>query len=100
MKAEVRMQNAERRRGISLRAAQLLHSAFSLLTSSTRSIRWRLQLWHGLILLLVLTGFGFTAHPRLCAHANARGVGAKVAAFGNFMLGKGSSFFGEFVIGT
>ena len=26
------------------------------------SIRWRLQLWHGLILLLVLTGFGFTAH--------------------------------------
>ena len=26
------------------------------------SIRWRLQLWHGLILLLVLAGFGFTAH--------------------------------------
>ena len=27
-----------------------------------RSIRWRLQLWHGLILLLVLAGFGLTAH--------------------------------------
>lgn len=26
------------------------------------SIRWRLQLWHGLILLVVLAGFGFTAH--------------------------------------
>ncbi len=27
-----------------------------------RSIRGRLQLWHGLILLAVLAGFGFTAH--------------------------------------
>ena len=26
------------------------------------SIKWRLQIWHGLILLAVLTGFGFTAH--------------------------------------
>ena len=26
------------------------------------SIRWRLQLWHGLILLLVLAGFGLTAY--------------------------------------
>src|SRR5262245_37210268 len=26
-----------------------------------RSIRWRLQLWYGLLLLLVLAGFGFTA---------------------------------------
>ncbi|MGO8926040.1 MAG: sensor histidine kinase [Limisphaerales bacterium] len=25
------------------------------------SIRWRLQLWHGLLLVVVLTGFGFTA---------------------------------------
>ena len=25
------------------------------------SIRWRLQIWHGLLLLAVLTGFGFTA---------------------------------------
>ena len=25
------------------------------------SIRWRLQLWHGLLLALVLSGFGFTA---------------------------------------
>jgi heavy metal sensor kinase len=27
----------------------------------TRSIRWRLQVWHGIILLAVLGGFGFTA---------------------------------------
>lgn len=26
-----------------------------------QSIRWRLQLWHGLLLVLVLAGFGFTA---------------------------------------
>ena len=26
------------------------------------SIRWRLQLWHGLLLVLVLTGFGLTAY--------------------------------------
>ncbi len=26
-----------------------------------RSIKWSLQLWHGLILLLLLTGFGYTA---------------------------------------
>jgi heavy metal sensor kinase len=27
-----------------------------------KSIRWRLQVWHGLLLVLVLTGFGFTAY--------------------------------------
>src|SRR5262245_25085075 len=27
-----------------------------------RSIKWRLQAWHALMLLLVLAGFGFTAH--------------------------------------
>jgi signal transduction histidine kinase len=27
-----------------------------------RSLQWRLQAWHGLILLVVLAGFGFTAH--------------------------------------
>ena len=27
-----------------------------------RSIRWRIQFWHGALLLLVLAGFGFTAH--------------------------------------
>ena len=26
------------------------------------SIRWRLQAWHGLILVAVLAGFGFTAY--------------------------------------
>ena len=25
------------------------------------SVRWRLQLWHGLLLVLALAGFGFTA---------------------------------------
>jgi len=33
-----------------------------------QSIRWRLQLWHGIILFVVLAGFGFTAY-RL-QHAN------------------------------
>ena len=28
----------------------------------TRSIKWSLQLWHGIILLLVLAGFGYTAY--------------------------------------
>src|SRR5450755_553861 len=27
-----------------------------------KSIKWRLQLWYGLILVLVLAGFGFTAY--------------------------------------
>lgn len=27
-----------------------------------RSIRWRLQLWHGLLLFFILSGFGFTAY--------------------------------------
>lgn len=27
-----------------------------------RSMRWRLQLWHGLLLVAVLSGFGLTAH--------------------------------------
>lgn len=27
-----------------------------------KSIRWRLQIWHGLILVIVLTAFGFTAY--------------------------------------
>jgi two-component system, OmpR family, sensor kinase len=27
-----------------------------------KSIKWRLQLWYGLILVVVLAGFGFTAH--------------------------------------
>ncbi len=32
------------------------------------SIRWRLQIWHGAVLLLVLTAFGFTAYQ--LAHEN------------------------------
>lgn len=31
------------------------------MTRFWKSIRWRMQLWHGLLLVLVLTGFGFTA---------------------------------------
>ena len=27
-----------------------------------KSIKWRLQLWYGLILVIVLAGFGFTAY--------------------------------------
>jgi len=27
-----------------------------------KSIKWRLQIWYGLILVVVLTGFGFTAY--------------------------------------
>jgi hypothetical protein len=27
-----------------------------------KSIKWRLQLWYGLILVVVLAGFGFTAY--------------------------------------
>lgn len=28
----------------------------------SHSLRWRLQIWHGIMLLVVLTGFGFTAY--------------------------------------
>ncbi|MDB6071038.1 MAG: hypothetical protein JWL81_2209 [Verrucomicrobiales bacterium] len=42
----------------------------------TNSIRWRLQIWHGLILLAVLGGFGFTAwrlqHERTLTIATER----------------------------
>ena len=27
-----------------------------------KSIKWRLQIWYGLILVAVLAGFGFTAY--------------------------------------
>ncbi len=33
-----------------------------------KSIQWRLQLWHGLLLLIVLIGFGLTAYRLECAH--------------------------------
>ncbi len=33
------------------------------------SIRWRIQIWHGLLLLLVLTGFGVTAYQLQRANA-------------------------------
>jgi len=32
-----------------------------------KSIQWRLQLWHGLLLLIVLIGFGLTAYRLECA---------------------------------
>ena len=28
----------------------------------SKSIKWRLQIWYGLILVVVLAGFGFTAY--------------------------------------
>ena len=36
------------------------------------SLRWRLQLWHGLILFSVLAGFGFTAHQLQRANEQRR----------------------------
>jgi two-component system OmpR family sensor kinase len=42
----------------------------------TKSLRWRLQIWYGLILFAVLTGFGFAAwrlqHERMLAGAGER----------------------------
>ena len=37
-----------------------------------RSIRWRIQFWHGALLLLVLTGFGLTAYRLQRAEAYRR----------------------------
>ena len=31
-------------------------------TNDFKSIKWRLQIWYGLILVVVLAGFGFTAY--------------------------------------
>ncbi len=39
----------------------------------TRSIRWRLQVWHALMLTAVIAGFGITAH-RLASSDRLRGV--------------------------
>lgn len=39
------------------------------LPTLTRSIRWRIGAWHGLVLLLVLTGFGVTAYRLQRANA-------------------------------
>src|SRR5690348_9520524 len=36
------------------------HSSF--VVAATKSIKWRLQLWYGLILVSVLVGFGVTAY--------------------------------------
>ncbi len=51
-----------------------------------RSIRWRLQLWHGLILLLVLTGFGWTAY-RLQSANEMRRVDAELQRHLNQLRG-------------
>jgi two-component system, OmpR family, sensor kinase len=39
----------------------------------TRSIRWRLQVWHALLLTAVIAGFGITAH-RLASSDKLRTV--------------------------
>ena len=39
----------------------------------TRSIRWRLQAWHALLLTAVIAGFGITAH-RLASSDRLRAV--------------------------
>lgn len=44
-----------------------------------RSIRWRLQIWHGLVLVAVVTGFGITAH-RLVSIQKLREVDQELQA--------------------
>jgi heavy metal sensor kinase len=51
-----------------------------------RSIRWRLQLWHGLLLLAVLCGFAYTAH-RLQWAQELRRVDAELQQHVNELLG-------------
>src|SRR6185437_14644014 len=72
MNGEFRMTNGEEERraparqvgmlqagpaGARRSSAPMRHSSFVIFNS----IRWRLQLWYGLILIAVLAGFGFTA---------------------------------------
>ena len=45
----------------------------------TRSIRWRIQAWHALLLTLVIVGFGITAH-RLAATNRLRVVDLELQA--------------------
>jgi heavy metal sensor kinase len=51
-----------------------------------RSIRWQLQLWHGLLLLAVLCGFAYTAHRLLWAQ-ELRRVDAELQQRVNELLG-------------
>jgi two-component system OmpR family sensor kinase len=51
-----------------------------------RSIRWRLQLWHGLLLLAVLCGFAYTAH-RLQWAQELRRVDTELQQHVNELLG-------------
>lgn len=46
----------------------------------TRSIRWRLQAWHALLLTAVIAGFGITAH-RLASSDRLRAVDQELQAF-------------------
>ena len=54
MNEELQMANGEKD---PVGSSAIRHSSFSFLNS----IRWRLQIWYGLILVTVLIGFGFTA---------------------------------------
>mgnify|MGYP001627194131 CR=1 FL=1 len=51
-----------------------------------RSIRWRLQLWHGLLLLAVLCGFAYTAQHLLWAQ-ELRRIDAELQQHINELLG-------------
>ena len=55
MNDELKMTNGEKE---STPPFVIRHSSFSFLNS----IRWRLQIWYGLILVAVLAGFGATAY--------------------------------------
>ena len=51
-----------------------------------QSIKWQLQLWHGLVLVLVLAGFGFTAH-RLDRESRFRRIDAELQQRATVVLG-------------
>src|SRR6185312_10611475 len=54
MNDELQIKNGEKE---SASSSPIRHSSFAFLNS----IRWRLQIWYGVILVVVLTGFGATA---------------------------------------
>ena len=51
-----------------------------------KSIKWQLQIWHGLVLVLVLAGFGFTAH-RLDRESRFRRIDAELQQRATVVIG-------------
>ena len=60
-----------------------------------KSIKWRLQLWYGLILVAVLAGFGFTAYQLERARQMRRVDEDLQHAVGGFMNALQKSFWGK-----